>query len=410
MSLIYQTKNVGSGDVFSIYSDSASSISIQKIKNYINSNVIRPRFRVFWLNQDETVKTVLPEKDILSGSYSENYQNGQRRSLSLELYNEDGRYTPNINGIWQDVKFSLYIGLELDDETILWFSKGIYYILNASVSHGVGQKTVSVDLGDKYSILESSLGTLETSYTIDAGILIKDVVDDILRKSKGNGEILDPKEIVYDPSFYYKKTQAKIVKEAGSNFGAIIIELATQLSAEVFYDVDGHLNFVPISDVTKDRDKPIIFQIYDYYGDFSSNNISLNLGDAVNRIVVTGSNVNGGIVEATAINDNPESPLCYQRIGYRTAPVINDTNITSEVLAQERANYELRNKLILKSSINVDVVFNPLLTVNNLIGVTDEYYEMEQESFLIQSISYSIGDNGMMSISCSNIVNLPFLT
>lgn len=409
MSLVYQTRNSSSGDNLSIYSDSKVSISIKKIKDYINSNTIRPRFLLYWLNPDESVKMVLPERDIISGTYNENYQNGQRRSISIELYNEDGKYTPNINGIWQDSKFSFYIGLEIEDGSIIWFSKGVYYVLDANVSHTVGSKTVSINLGDKFSLLEGLAGTLESSYTIEPGLLIKDVITDILRQSKGNGEIIDPKEIVYDPSLSFKKTQAQIVKEAGDNFGNIIIDLATQLSAEVFYDVDGHLNLVPISDITRDDEKPIIFQIYDYYGDFSSNNININLNEVVNRVIVIGSSLKGNIVEATAVNDNPDSPLCYQRIGYRTAPPINDTNITSDILAKERADYELRNKLILKSSITTDLVLNPLLLVNNLIGVTDEYYEMEQENFLIQSLSYSIGSSGMMSVTCSNIKNLPFL-
>lgn len=409
MNIIYQTKNVGSGDILSIYGDRNSSISIKKIKDYINGRVVRPRFRMFWLNPDETIKIALPENDIIGGSYNENYQNGQRRNLSVELYNEDGRYNPNINGIWQNTKFSFFIGLELDDQTIIWFSKGIFYVIDANVSHSVGRKTVNIDLGDKFSFLESASGTIESTYKIESGIFIRDIISDILHMNKGNGDSIDNKEIIYDPSLYLKKTQTEITKEAGATYGSIILDLATQLSAEVFYDVDGHLNFIPTSDTTNDFEKPILFQVYDYYGDFLSNDISINLADAINRVVVTGSTVNGWVVTATALNENPESPLCYQRIGYRTAQIINDPNITSAVLAQERADYELRQKTILKSSVNITTTINPLLSVNNIIGITDEYYEMKQESFLIQSISYSLDSSGTMTIGCSNIENLPFL-
>lgn len=410
MSLIYRTKNSASGDVTSIYSDTLPSITIKEIKDYINNSIIRPRFRLHWLNPDETVKQILPEEDIISGSYNENYQNGQRRNLSVELYNEDGRYTPNINGIWQNVKFAFDVGLEFDSGDIVWFTKGIYYVLNANVSHEVGKKTVSVEMGDKFSFLEGASGTLEYSYTVEPGMLIKDVVTDLLRSSKGNGELIDYKPPIFDSKLANKKTQSTIKKEAGDNYGSIILDLATQLSAEVFYDVDGNLNFIPINEVTNDPDKQIIFQIYDFYGDFSSNSLNLNLTNVVNRVIVIGSNIDGNIVEAVAVNDNPSSPLCYQRIGYRTASPINDTNITSKFLAQERADYELRNKLILKSSVSVDAVFNPLLTVNNIIGITDEYYEFKQDRFLIQSLSYQIGSVGTISITCSNIDNLPFLT
>lgn len=409
MSLIYRTRDASSGDILSIYSDDMSSISIKKIKDYINQSVIRPRFRLHWLNPDETTKVTLPERDILSGMFNENYQNGQRRSLSIELYNEDGRYTPNINGIWQDVKFSFDVGLEFDDGDVLWFPKGVFYIIDASVSHSVGQKSVNIEMGDKFSVLDGAMGTLDSSYTIPPSMQIYKVVKDILQTPKGNGDVLDPKPIIFSSSLMNKTTQAEITKESGDNFGAIILDLATQLSAEVFYDTEGCLNFVGINDVTHDVDKPIIFQMYDYYGDFSQNNLNLKLNDVINRVIVIGSNVKDGVVKAVAVNDRAESPLCYQRIGYRTASPINDPNITSDILAKERANYELRNKLILKSSISVNTVFNPLLTVNNLIGVTDEYYEMKQEKFLIQSLSYSIGNEGEMSIECSNIINLPFI-
>ena len=111
-----------------------------------------------------------------------------------------------------------------------------------------------------------------------------------------------------------------------------------------------------------------------------------------------------------AVNDDPSSPLCYQRIGYRTASPINDPNITSDVLAQDRADYELRNKLILKSTVSIQTPFNPLYIVNNIITLTDEFYGVVQEQFLIQSISYSADYSGMMSVSLSNTRNLPFFT
>ena len=103
---IYKTKNI-SGDILSYYNDALSTpLSISAIKNELSKPIIRPRFRIHWLNEDETVKDILPMEDIISGSYNENYQNGQRRNISLTLHNDDKRYTPSINGIWDNVKFS----------------------------------------------------------------------------------------------------------------------------------------------------------------------------------------------------------------------------------------------------------------------------------------------------------------
>ncbi len=408
MALIYRTRDNSNGDILTYYSN-LSSISIAEIKNEINRQVIRPRFRLNWLNPDETVKKIIPQEDILGGSYSENYQNGQRRSLSVELYNEDGRYNPSINGIWGETKFLFEIGIELDDESVLWFPKGVFYISNVSISHDPDKKKVNISMADKFSIFEGTYGTIGNTYIIPSGSNIRDVVYDILKSSKGNGEMFDPKDLIFPSVFQNKVTQTEIRKDGSDTYGGIILSLATQISAEVFYDVEGHLTFSPINYVTNDVDKPIIYQLYDFDGDMLSNSMSFDLSDIINRVVVIGSNVDGKMVRAESINQNADSPLCYQRVGYRTAPIINDPNITSNILAQERADYELRNKTILKASISTETIFNPLLSVNNLIGVTDDYYGIQQERFLIQSLNYSLDSSGTMSVSCSNIRNLPFL-
>lgn len=410
MGVVYKTKNSASGDTLSFYNDGLSTTwSIENIKNELSRSVIRPRFRLHWLNEDETVRGTLPQEDITGGSYNENYQNGQRRSLSVTLFNPTGKYTPSINGIWAGSKFSFEVGIELSDGSTMWFPKGIYVVTSASVSRSSGVLTTNMELSDKYSVLEGALGTLETTYTIQPGEVIEDVIGDILLLSKGNGESLDPKPFIYNSAFKGKLTQATITKEAGGNIGEIITELATQLSAEVFYDTEGQLNFVPTNDVTDDVDKPVIYQIYDEYGDFASNDFSFDLNGIINRVIVVGSSLNEGVCEAVAVNDDPSSPLCYQRIGYRTGSPVNDTNITSDILAQERAEYELRQQLILKASVNISTMFNPLLLVNNMIGVTDEFYGLQQEKFLIQSLSYSLDYSGLMSVSCTNARNLPFV-
>lgn len=411
-------KNVGSGDILSYYTDNSSVLSnnlniskdynITDIKREINKSVIRPRYRIFWLNSDESVKKIIPVEDIQSGNYSENYQNGQRRSLSLELYNSSKEYTPSINGLWAGVKMSYEVGLEIDEDVTVWFPKGVFVITNIECTRGVGEKNVKIELGDKFATLEGAPATLETSYTIPVGTEIEGIIKDTLNVSKGNGDPIDPKNIIYHSSFKGIKTQVTINGEAGQTWGSIILDLATMLSAEVFYDVEGHLNFVPINEVTDDIDKPIVFQIFDENGDFSSNNLSFNMTEIINRVVVVGANVNGEACTAIAVNDDPASPLCYQRIGYRTASPINDSNITSKILAEERANYELRQKLILKSSVSTQVSLNPLLSVNNIIMVTDGFYGFKQERFLIQEISYSLDYSGQMDISTTNTRNLPF--
>lgn len=413
MSKVYRARNSASGDLVSYYydNDSSSSILTSEINEWIKNATIKQHYRLSLLNPDESVRIIIPEEDIeLGGSFNENYQNGQRRSFSVQLFNELKKYTPSINGIWTGVRFSYDVGVELQNGNIAWFKKGVYVVANATPTHEPGRHSVSLELSDKFSLFEGASGTLGMNYTIPVGTNIEDALTDILQYQMGNGDKIDPKPMIYNSAFKGKKTQATISKEAGSNLGEIISELCTQLNAEYFYDVEGNFNAVPINDVTNDADKPIIDELYADRGDFTSNNLSFDFSTIINRVYVTGSTTNGGYYEAVAVNDDPSSPLCYQRIGYRTASPINDTNITSDVLAQDRANYELRNKLILKSTVSVQTPFNPLYIVNNIITLTDDFYGMVQEKFIIQSISYSADYSGMMTVSLSNTQNLPFFT
>ena len=213
--------------------------------------------------------------------------------------------------------------------------------------------------------------------------------------------------IIYHSSFKGKKTQATISKSAGESYGSILLDLATQLSAEIFYNAMGNLTLVPTNETSLDVDKPLIFDYDAERGQISGLDFSFDMGSIVNRVIVIGSSVTGGVVSATAVNDDAGSPLCYQRIGYRTGSIINDSNISTEILAQERAQYELRKQLILKSSTNVSVLFNPLLSVNNLVTITSEFFGLTHERFLIQSISCSLDYGGVMSITITNIRNLP---
>ena len=388
--------------------------SVARVENLLNSYTVYPRFRIFRLNPDETVKEEVPPEDIqLGGSYSENYQSGQRRTLSFTLINEDKKYTPGINSIWLGAKFSLEIGMAVPDsalDEVLWFSKGVYVLTNASPSRDPDNKTVSVELADKFNIFEGKSGVIPYSYEIPVGSVIEDIFEDILNYNNGDGYPLDPKPLIYHSSFKGKVTQQTISEQAGATWGSVMLKLAEQLSAEIFYNSEGNLTVVPKSEVTNDGDKPVLYNFVDTNGDFTNNSLSFSMSDVVNRIIVIGANVNGGTCQAVAVNDDPASPLCYQRIGYRTGDVVNDSNITSDILAQERADYELRKQLILKTTMSNTVYFNPLLSVNNLITVSDTEFDLKRERFLLQSLSFSLDYSGTMSISSTNIKNLPFTT
>lgn len=103
MAEIVKYISLSSGDLlpFSVVADDIyidANYDIESIVELIKGPIIAPKFRIYVLNIDETIAYQIPDEDIQQGgSYSENYQDGQRRSLSFNLFNYTGKYTTNIN-------------------------------------------------------------------------------------------------------------------------------------------------------------------------------------------------------------------------------------------------------------------------------------------------------------------------
>ena len=383
----------------------SSDISISYLTEVLNRSIYKTHFRVLVLNPDETIDYEIPQEDIIinSGNFTENYQSGQRKSLNINLINIDSKYTPSINTIWVHNKFRLDIGLEFDG-FIYWFPRGVYVLGNPSATHQDSDKQVALALVDKFAILEGKAGTLETTYEIPVGSDIKEAIIGILTLDNGSGYPIDLKPIIYDRSYEGVKMPYTLSKDAGSTLGEMLLEIGTILNAEIYYNSQGNLCVININETTLDTQKAVLWDYSEENDDYFSSSANYDFENAVNEVHVVGDNIENEIFSAMAKNENSLSPLCIQRIG-RRIEYINDSNIYTDDLAQQRANYELRKLGILKTTFNINVSFNPLLFVNNLITITDSYYGINRERFLIQSISYTIGNENQMTISCSNINN-----
>ena len=405
-----QFANLSSGDVlpFSLEGDSFmdQNVDVEELEKSINLNYTTVTYKVYVLFPDETINYEIPSDKIKAGgSYSENYQNGQRRSLTFTLYNETGEYTPGINNFWTGTRLRLDVCLEYLGNKIE-FVKGYFVVNKAAPSLTVGLKEVVITAGDKFSWFDNSSGRLTDTYEIPEGNDIEEIIKSILLTEMGNGDVFDTKDILISEELKGKKTQVSIVKNAGETYGDILLELATQMSAEIFYNSNGNLTLVPTVDVSDDKEKPLLYFFDADKGDIGQLSFDYDYNSIVNRVVVLGNSKNGSVYKAVAVNNDTRSPLCYQRIGYRTGTIINDSNIYSDLLASERAEYELRQKLILKTTSSSPILFNPFLSVNNLIAISSEFYNLIKEKFLLQSISFSLDMEGQMTISFSNILNL----
>ena len=365
-----------------------SDMSFSNLKKLIERPFVKPRFRLSVLTPYEAVDYVIPEEDIIIGgiNYTESYQNGQRRNISIELVNATGKYTPNVNGIWVNTKFRFDVGLGYgnNEDDVIWFPKGIYILGDVDLTRNDSEKTVTLQLQDKYALFEGKTGTLDVAYEVQLDSDIIDAVKGVLNFTLGNGYILDYKEPIFDPSFIGMKTQQTIRAEAGENYGTVIDALATQLSAEYYYNSVGNLCFYPLNETVDDSVKPIIWT-YPWLGR---------------------DNIDSNVYSAVVTNENPTSPICIQQIGRRMDFPDSNANVWSDDLAHDLAVYYLRKSSFVAVQFQCNVSFNPVLTVNNICEVEDQFLGLKRNKLLITSISYT-SENGQMSISFCNTEDLP---
>lgn len=391
--------------------EKGTAVDYDTLEKLLKRPFVKPRYRISVLNPDETVDYVIPNEDISIGgiSYTENYQNGQRRNITLELINTDGRYTPSVNGLWINTKFRFDIGIQTVGTNVLWFPKGVFILGNVDLSHDASNRTVSVQLLDKFAIFEGKTGTLDVAYEVQNGSTISDAIKGIQNFTLGNGYILDYKDIVLDPSFVGQKTQNTIRVEEGDNLGTVIDSLATQLSAEYYYNNVGNLCFYPINETVNDDVKPIIWTFANLNRDLQNLNLTYQNEEVVNCIKVVGDNVDNGISSAVVENHNASSPICIEQVGKRMAPTYSEANVWNDELAHDLANYYLRKASFVAVDFSCDVSFNPILTVNNICEVENEELNFKREKLLITAINFT-SDTGLMNVSFCNTTQLPFMS
>ena len=177
------------------------------------------------------------------------------------------------------------------------------------------------------------------------------------------------------------------------------------MSAEYYYNSVGNLCFYPIDESLNEVAKPIIWQ----YTEIDLDGLNLNSEeDLVNVVKVTGDNVDGEIYSAIVKNENLNSPINIYYIKERMDAPIQNPNIWSDEMAEDLAKYNLRKKSILALKQTINVPFNPLLMVNNLVEIKNKDLNMDRQRFIINSISYT-SNSPTMAIEVVNIDELPII-
>lgn len=408
------------------------NVDIEFIMFLLSQPIIVPKIRLSVLNPDETVNYVIPEEDVVFNgiNYNENYTNGQRRSLSIKLINvkedrgfwdykyntitqtmdkywhitQDYKYVPNVNGLWYGTKIKYETGIEYQNEEY-FFERGIFIVENFDFQYNNQAKDITYSLTDKFGLFDGTTGVLESGYEIPVGTPIDEAIDGLLNLSCTDGYINDQKICIIDSKYINFKTQATIRVDEGGKIADIYEQLATQMSAEYFYNSSGHLVFYPIDESMNDNMKPIIW----LYDELQTNGLQFRAEEEIVNIVkVVGTNVDGKIYTAIAKNDNLSSPINIYYIKERRTTPIENANVWSDDMAQELADFHLRNKSILTLKQQIEVPYNPMLIVNTVVELENKELAMKREKYIIKSISYTSG-SATMSIEIANLDNLPLI-
>jgi hypothetical protein len=378
----------------------------------IKSKVIRPVYRVTLLNFDESFKMDISDYVIASGStINVEYKQGQRRSMTLELDNTSGIFTPNgIEGlIWINSKFKVEFGIEDANGDIIYNSVGIFVIGNPNLAREGAQNTMSLQCYDKFALLDGTLGgNLGVTYQINAGSNVYNAMQTMLLFDNGNGYALDNKSIIFDSLYANITTAVEISKTPSDTYGSLLIELANMIACDIWYDVNGNLTvragIVDISHVNN----PTLWKYSDSEMEYLSTNIEFDFAKCKNDIIVVGANSNNNaIYTGEAKNYNPNSPTAINIIGTKLS-YIEDSNIYSDSLAQQRAEYELNKASIINLTISITSSYMIHLDVNECIELTDNKLNYNESRFIIQSLSMPMSIDSKITISCTNLATLPY--
>lgn len=361
------------------------------------------------------------EQDIDSsdaGKIVNNNTQGTRRSFSFNLVNLDGIYNLlDEDTFWFNRKFRVYLGIVYEDDCF-WFSKGVYITQNANLDSIT--KTVSLNGVDKYAQLDGTLNVLqadEIDTVFEVGAKISNVIRDILMMNIGNDMVLDPIEPIIDPDIGEQRLYKEFTMSAGSYYGDFLTEVMTSFGCDIFYDTLGRLTVRRV--FNDDRPywyafKAPAYEFNDEVWGYIAPSISIDM-NGVNKIIVSTENVNYPNVSETAINNNPRSPLCASKIGYRTfkenggiiyISLGDETIDTPEIKCREYAEYRLMQEtcLALEASFQCPPLYH--LCEGDVVLITDSVLGFNQEPFIINSITISTGTEAM-SITATNLKYLP---
>ena len=355
------------------------------------------------------------------GSITINKEQGCRRSCSLSIIDRSGKYIPQKDSsFWYNRKFKIFIGLQVDED-LYWFSQGVFITKSAN-SNG---RRLNVEGVDKYGFLDGTLNARMCLVEYQASVTnskkgtnIATLIKDTLMLDLGNNIPLDPVEPIIDPIFYNVTLYDDIVIDEGGYLGEIFDKIAEMHGANIYYDVNGRLRMERVFNYNLPswyRHLSPQFELSETEITETDINYTYNY-DGVNIITVTTDNTSGEIYSYTAKNENPQSPVNINAIGYKGLdggtyyiPLGDTSEESGEEKCRQQAEYMLLQHTCMSTGISYNLPITPHLNVDNTVRVSNDYYNFDKQLFIVNSITMPLSASEM-SIEATNLQWLPFDT
>lgn len=355
------------------------------------------------------------------GSITINKEQGCRRSCSLSIIDRSGKYIPQKDSsFWYNRKFKIFIGLQVDED-LYWFSQGVFITKSAN-SNG---RRLNVEGVDKYGFLDGTLNARMCLVEYQASVTnskkgtnIATLIKDTLMLDLGNNIPLDPVEPIIDPIFYNVTLYDDIVIDEGGYLGEIFDKIAEMYGANIYYDVNGRLRMERVFNYNLPswyRHLSPQFELSETEITETDINYTYNY-DGVNIITVTTDNTSGEIYSYTAKNENPQSPVNINAIGYKGLdggtyyiPLGDTSEESGEEKCRQQAEYMLLQHTCMSTGISYNLPITPHLNVDNTVRISNDYYNFDKQLFIVNSITMPLSASEM-SIEATNLQWLPFDT
>lgn len=387
--------------------------------------------RLEFLNPDGSVAFALDNNAMNSrsgtfiqdGTITVNLQNGKRRCATVTLSNLDSAYDYNVNKLWFGQQVRLSEGLVLPDGSDFYIPQGVFYVMNPEENYLPENKTVKLNLEDKWCYLDGTLfGRLDGIYEVPLNRDIFVAIQSILELPRGNGYPVDNVTPLFTE---YYNTQTTTLPDGSTisdllmpytyrcesdsgTYADIILEMNKILAGWIGYDPTGRLRLDPSQDDIVDSDKPIMWTFTPNEQQFLGATYTVKNSDVYNDIIITGEGLSEyANVAGRACNYDPSSDTNINLIGKKTYRE-SAAGYASRRQCEDLAVFKLKRQTVLQKSVSIKSQQLFHIQENQLVTILrPDKPGSPMERHLVTGFSRPIGQTGEMTIQATSVQDFP---